>query len=94
MNSEGHEQLNYDVMKKNVLAEVRHPLEQPRETQVVKTYQIERNAKRYELYTFPQYKNYRLVFNKRMVDPKTFKTYPYGYFDSDQRTLLPLLLLE
>ena len=93
LNSEGHEQLNYDVMKKNVLAEVRHPLEQPRETQVVKTYQIERNAKRYELYTFPRYKNYRLVF-KRMVDPKTFKTYPYGYFDLDQLTLLPLLVLE
>ena len=46
LNSEGHEQLNYDVMKKNVLAEVRHPLEQPRETQVVKTHQIERDAKR------------------------------------------------
>ena len=44
LNSEGHEQLNYDVIKKNVLAEVRHPLEQPGETQVVKTYQIERDA--------------------------------------------------
>ena len=74
LNNEGHEKLNYDVMKKNVLAEVQHPLEQLRETQVVKTYQTERDTKRYELYTVPQNKNYRLVFNKRMVDPKTLKT--------------------
>ena len=76
--------MNYDVMKKKVLAEVRNPLEQPHETQVVKTYQIERDARWYELYTFPQYNNYRLLFNRRLVDPNTFKTYPYNYFDLDQ----------
>lgn len=56
-------------------------LEKPRETRLPKTYQIKRDAKRYELYTLPQYKYYRLVFNKRVVDPATFKTYPYWYYD-------------
>ena len=58
-------------------------LEKPRETRLPKTYQIERDAKRFELYTFPQYKYHRLVFNKRVVDPATFKTYPYWYYDLD-----------
>lgn len=58
-------------------------LGKPRETRLPKTYQIERDAKRFDLYTFPQYKYYRLVFNKRVVDPATFKTYPYCYYDLD-----------
>ena len=58
-------------------------LEKPRETRLPKTYQIKQDAKRYELYTLPQYKYYRLVFNKRMVDPATFKTYPYWYYDPE-----------
>ena len=38
-------------------------LEKPRETyRLPKTYQIKRDAKRYDLYTLPQYKYYRLVF--------------------------------
>ena len=86
--------MNYDVVKKKVLAEVRHPLKQPHEPQVVKTYQMERDAKWYELYTFPQYNDYRLLSNRRVVDPNTFNTYPYNYFDLDQGILLPLLLLE
>lgn len=58
-------------------------LEKLRETRLPKTYQIKRDAKRYELYTLPQYKYYRLVFNKRVVDPATFKTYPYWYYDPE-----------
>ena len=37
-------------------------LEKLRETRLPKTYQIKRDAKRYDLYTLPQYKYYRLVF--------------------------------
>ena len=51
----------------------------PRQTQVVKTYQIVRDPKHYQLYTFPEYKRYQLVYDKRVVDPVTFQTYPYGY---------------
>ena len=66
-------------MKQNVLAKLQEQLEQLRETRVPKTYQIQRDVKRYELYTFLQFKNYRLVFNKLVVDTTTSKTYPYGY---------------
>lgn len=38
--------------KTNVLAEVQEPLDQPRETREPKTYQIERDAKKYDFPTF------------------------------------------
>ena len=72
-------QLNYNVMRQNVLDEIQKPLLKPRQTQVVKTYQIVRDPNTYELFTFPDYKRYQLVYDKRVVDPHTFLTYPYGY---------------
>ena len=79
LNSEGKSQLNYNVMRQNVLDEIQKPLLKPRQTQVVKTHQIVRDPKTYQLYTFPEYKWYQLVYDKRVVDPVTFQTYPYGY---------------
>ena len=79
LNSEGKSQLNDNVMRQNVLDEIQKPQKHPRQTQVVKTYQIVRNPKSYQLYTFPEYKWYQLVYDKRVVDPVTFHTYPYGY---------------
>jgi len=79
LNSEGKTQLNYNIMRQNVLDEIQKPLMTPRQTQVVKTYQIVRDPKHYQLYTFPEYKRYQLVYDKRVVDPVTFQTYPYGY---------------
>jgi len=79
LNSEGKTQLNYEVMRQNVLDEIQKPLDQPRQRQVIKTHHIVRDAQHYELYTHPEYKRYQLVFNKRVIDPVTFETYPYGY---------------
>ena len=79
LNSEGHTQLNYEVMRQNVLDEIQNPLLKPRELQVVNTNQIVRNPNTYELFTFPQHKWYKLVYDKRVLDPRTYKTYPYGY---------------
>jgi len=45
----------------------------------VKTHRIVRDAKTYDLYSFPDYKRYQLVYDKRVIDPHTFQTYPYGY---------------
>ena len=79
LNSEGKSQLNYNVMRQNVLDEIQKPQKHPRQTQIVKTHQIVRDPKHYQLYTFPEYKQYQLVYDKRVVDPHTFLTYPYGY---------------
>ena len=79
LNSEGKTQLNYDIMRQNVLDEIQHPQKEPRQTQVVKTYQIVHDAKTYDLYTYLDYKRYQLVCDKRVLDPSTFQTYPYGY---------------
>jgi len=89
LNSEGKTQLNYDVMRQNVLDEIQKPLKKPRQTQVIKTHQIVRDPKQYPLFTFPDYKRYQLVYDKRVVDPNTFHTYPYGYRAADQGTPSP-----
>jgi len=74
VNTEGKTQLSYDVMRQNVLDESENPQNEPRETQVVKTHQIVRDAKTYDLYTFPNYKRYQMVYDKRVIDPSTFQT--------------------
>ena len=79
LNSEGHTQLNYDVMRHNVQDEIQKPLPKPREIQVTKTYHIVRNPTNYTLLTQPQHKWYKLVYDKRVIHHNTFKTYPYGY---------------
>ena len=79
LNSEGKTQLNYKVIRQNVLDEIQKPLQKPRQTQVIKTHQIVRDPQTYQLYTFPDYKRYQLVYDKRVVDSISFQTYPYGY---------------
>jgi len=37
------------------------------------------DAKTYDLYTYPDYKRYQLVYDKRVIDPSSFQNYPYGY---------------
>ena len=74
LNTDGKTQLNYDAMRQNVLDESQNPQNEPRQTQVVKTHQIVGDAKTYDLYTFPDYKRYQMVYDKRVIDPSTFKT--------------------
>ena len=79
LNSEGKTQLNFNVMKANVIDELQKPLLKPRETTVYNTHHIVRNPQTYQLHTFSQKKDYKLVYDKRVLDPVTFQTYPYGY---------------
>ena len=79
LNSEGKSQLNYSDMRQNALDEIQKPLTKSRQTQVNKTHQIVRDPKHCKLYTFHESKFYQLVYDKRVVNPDTFKTYPYGY---------------
>ena len=67
------------MLRQNVLDEIQRPLEKTRQTDIYKPYHIVRNSKEYSLTTVSQTKKYQLVYEKRVIDPYTFKTYPYGY---------------
>ena len=41
--------------------------------------QIFRDAKKYKLSAHTDYECYQLVYDKRVIDPTTIQTYPYGY---------------
>ena len=49
LNSEGIKQLNYQVLRQNVLDEIQRPLEKTRQTDIYKPYHIVRNSKEYLL---------------------------------------------
>ena len=95
LNSEGSGQLNFNVLRQNVLDDIQRPLKiHVRQTEVVKPYHIVRNATQYVLETKQQTKKYQMVYNKRVIDPDTFKTYPYGYerFNQDDVEMMELLI--
>ena len=66
LNVEGCKYLNYQLMRDNVIAEIKDPQQKPREYQIMKTYQIYRDPKHYTLETHPESKFYRLVYDKRI----------------------------
>ena len=85
LNSEGSKQLNYGVLRQNVLDDIQQPLEKGvRQTKVVKPYHVVRNSKEYSIATEAQTKKYQLVYNKRVIDPDTFMTYAFGYENVDE----------
>ena len=71
--------MNYELLKQNVLDEVTQPEDDPRELQVYNPYNIKRNTDTKTLTTVQETKRYKVVFDKRVVDPDTFLSYPYGY---------------
>ena len=79
LNTRGQAQLNFDLLKANVLDEVTEPEEAPRELRVHNPHKIKRNADTKTLTTVEETKRYKVVFDKRVLDPDTFLSYPYGY---------------
>ena len=59
----------------------------PRQHPIRRSHRIIRDPKTLEIRTVAEEKNYQLVYEKRVVDPFTFKTYPYGYGDIDAETI-------
>lgn len=77
----GSAQLNYQVMKQNVLDEVQKPPKSMHQIQVVNSFQI----------LLSRVQNVSVGSHKRVLDPLTFIKYPYGYKDVDERNIYNLL---
>ena len=86
LNWEGTAQLNYEILRQNVVDEVIQPEPDPRTTRVTESTKIVRQPKTYTLTTQVGHKEYRSVFNKRVLFPDTFTSYPYGYTRAGQTT--------
>ena len=89
LNREGQSQLNNEVMKRNVLDEVKRRQEEPREIQVVKSSHSHRDVSTYDYYTRRQFKRYEAIFNKCVLDPGTFESNPFGdgeWTENDEQT--------
>ena len=81
-NLRGSAQLNYDILRTNVLDELTDPLpdDARRDVMVTNPHFFTRDANTKQLRVIPRDKQYGLVFDKRVVDTTTFKSYPYGFF--------------
>ena len=79
LNVRGSAQLNYEVMKQNVQQEVRQPADARRLTDVHNPHFFTRDPTTKKIRVIPRTKQYALVFDKRVIDPATYKSYPYGY---------------
>lgn len=79
LNVRGGQQLNYQVMRQNLLEELTDPQDERRHVEVVNPYFFTRDPATKRLKVGPHIKRYGLVFDKRVVDPETFESYPYGY---------------
>ena len=81
LNIQGKQQLNFQVMRENVLNEILDPLENGERCNidVESPFFFNREPSSKRLKVGPRAKQYGLVYDKRVVDPSTFQTYPYGY---------------
>ncbi len=79
LNVRGQEQLNFNILKDNVLAELRQPNVIPRDIPILNPHKITRDPKTKTITTQTETKHYSLVFDKRVVKPGTFCSYPYGF---------------
>ena len=79
LNVRGSRQLNYDVMRQNLIEEITQPLDERRNIDVVNPNFFWRNPATKHPKVITRTKRYGLVFDKRVVDPNTFMTFPYVY---------------
>ena len=87
INVHDRQQLNYDIMKQNVLSELTDPLDK-RLTEVKNPHFFTRNPTTKQIKVVPRSKQYGLVFDKRVINPEIIISYPYGYIqvtDEDEQ---------
>lgn len=79
LNVRGSAVLNFESLKNNILAELEDPQEEPRQLQLTNPNFFERDVTNKRIKLTQRVKNYKLVFDKRVIDVSTRKSYPYGY---------------
>ena len=79
LNVRGKEKLNYESMKKHILNEVTDPMEEKRVITVTNPNFFVRDTTAKKIKLMERTKRYGLVFDKRVLDPKTMKSEPYGF---------------
>lgn len=84
LNVRGMLQLNYDIMKNNILDEIQHPLDESRKTEIINPVHFVRDPVKKKIRTETQIKAYRLVFDMRVMENGTFSSLPYGYARLDE----------
>ena len=79
LNTRGQQVLNFTSMKDLVLMEILEPENETRTLTLNNPHKIVREPATKKIKTVEQDKQYKLVFDKRILDMNTFKSYPYGY---------------
>ena len=80
-NREAEEQINFDLLHK--LVDVQLGVRESDGSEDVKTInypsKIKRDSLKYRVFTSSYDKKYRLIFNKRVIIPRSYHSYPIGY---------------
>ena len=83
LNARGQKILNFNSMKNLILDEILNEEEeeqqQPRTLTLHNPHKITRCAATKTIKTVSQNKMYKLVFDKRVIDNDTSRSFPYGY---------------
>ena len=79
LNVSGAQQLNYDVMRQNLIDEITQPLDERRNIDVGQPQFLLEKPRHQASQSHNTHQTLRLVFDKRVVDPNTFMSLPYGF---------------
>ena len=75
----GSSQLNYQILRNNLLEELQDPRPERRDVSVLNPHFFTRHPTTKPLKVIPRTKQYGLVFDKRVVDFESYTSYPYGF---------------
>jgi len=76
---QGRALLNFDSMKSHILAAIKNPGNAPQPIAVPVSVNMDTNRTTKKICLTPKVKNYRLVFEKRVIQTKDCSSKPYGY---------------
>ena len=84
--------LNYHTMKENILKELDEPLEKVRKMVITIPDFFQRDQVTRKIKLTEHKKHYQLVFDKRVIDPATCSSTPYGFnwYGGDAEVLMDL----